>query len=94
MISRLINKIRRFFWRKKEEPRTLTCMRLDEMFRVHPQQIESTCSACGAVVGIYPSGQKILMDHPDTRVVCNHCGSPFGVLAPGATEEMRESKFR
>ena len=69
----------------------LLCMRMDERKRVHPQQITGTCSKCGATVGIYPSGQRVLQGNPDNVVVCNHCQKPSGQLAPGAINEPFES---
>ena len=85
----LFNGIRRLFGWKPPE-RNLLCMRLDEMYNVHPQQVESACSRCGAVVGIYPSGQGVLRAHPGTKIVCNHCGMDGGgpwEPAPGALGE-------
>lgn len=83
--------------RKRQEPRKrqLLCMRLNEMLRVHPEQITMTCSQCHEQVGIYPSGQRILHQYPDTKIICNRCHSgPMGALAPGAVEERFESKWR
>jgi uncharacterized Fe-S center protein len=53
--------------------RELIVMRLDEMFKRHPKQIERKCARCGEVVGIYPSGQKIIKENPEINIVCTHC---------------------
>ena len=83
--------------KKKQKRGALICMRLDEMFRVHPDQITRNCSKCGAEVGIYPSGQAVLVEHGDrVDIICNHC-QPIGTsagLAPGALEESSQSKWR
>ncbi len=67
----------------------LLCMRLADMIRVHPKQIQGRCAVCDEVVGIYPSGQRVLKERPDVRIVCNVCQEPGGVtmLAPGAEIE-------
>jgi hypothetical protein len=46
-----------------------------DMGLVHPRQIERACSKCGAVCGVYPSGQKVLASHPKTPVVCVPCAA-------------------
>ena len=73
----------------------LIVMRLKDMVRVHPQQVESKCERCGEVVAIYPSGQKLLRIYPGKiEVVCNVCrpGADATILAPGAELEPFESK--
>ena len=71
----------------------LVVMRLAEMRRIHPAQIESVCDGCGQKVGIYPSGQNIIAADPRTRVLCNHCTDPTKAtgFAPGALAEPRQS---
>lgn len=71
----------------------LVVMRLAEMRRVHPRQIESVCDGCGAKVGIFPSGQRIIAADPRTRVLCSHCSDPATAtgLAPGALDEPTET---
>jgi hypothetical protein len=71
----------------------LIVMRLQDMHRVHPKQIKGRCSQCKAEVAIYPSGQKVMQDFPDVRVVCSHCRDPGqgALLAPGAREESKQS---
>jgi hypothetical protein len=52
----------------------LIVMRLIDMHRMHPQQINNhVCSKCKQKVGIYPSGQKILKKQPDLEIVCSRC---------------------
>jgi hypothetical protein len=78
-------------------PNRLIVMRLAEMGRVHPKQIERKCDGCGEVCGIYPSGQAAIRREPDIEVVCNHChpiaDDPVR-LAPGAGIEPFESVRR
>ena len=73
----------------------LLVMRLDDMLRVHPDQIESICSQCSQPVGIYPSGQTVLKKYGTEMVdiVCSHCYvlTKDAVLAPGAREESTQS---
>lgn len=69
--------------------RELIAMRLADMVRVHPDQIVEHCSACGAEVGVYPSGQKIMRHYRDVVLVCGVCRPPGAnaKLAPGANLE-------
>ncbi|MET3995059.1 hypothetical protein ABID65_006725 [Bradyrhizobium sp. S3.9.2] len=71
----------------------LIVMRLADMKRVHPKQIEATCSACGHVVGVYPSGQRIMAQYPEIKLVCQVCKQPGtdAQLAPGARLEPFQS---
>jgi ribosomal protein S27E len=72
-------------------------MRLSDMHRMHPEQITSHCSKCGHEVGIYPSGQRVLKEHPSTRIICQICRGDrpdIAILAPGAEHEILESKDR
>jgi hypothetical protein len=77
--------------------RELVVMRLDDMDRRHPSQDNSrVCSKCGAQVGIYPSGQKVLKNDPSYVIICSHCvdmsTNNINVhLAPGSLEEAFES---
>jgi hypothetical protein len=83
-----------WFFRKypPQSERILICMRLDEMHRVHPDQIEAKCSKCNETVGIFPSGQRVLKEVERISIVCNHCAKPdHAILAPGAEREARES---
>lgn len=76
----------------EKSPRMLICMRLTEMHRVHPDQIEDKCSKCGETVGIYPSGQRVLKEVKNIAIFCNHCANPdYATLAPGAESESYES---
>jgi len=75
----------------------LLVMRLADMVRVHPNQIESTCPNCGETVGIYPSGQQMLQENPELEIVCQKCvGGPMLVPAPSTQilEEMKQSVKR
>ena len=74
----------------------LVVMRLADMKRVHPDQITGKCRTCGHDVGIYPSGQRVLREHPDVEIVCQVCRSPGGIvlLAPGAELEPFQSRKR
>lgn len=90
-------------WRRRSEPPIpppvpkvrLLCMRLDDMVFVHPEQITQHCSLCDAIVGIYPSGQRILFEHPDAEIICHVCGGPHvGAPAPGALDEPAQSVRR
>jgi hypothetical protein len=69
----------------------LIVMRLADMTRVHPDQIESKCSECGHVVAVYPSGQQIMKAHPEVALVCQVCRTPNSKLAPGAEFEPFQS---
>jgi hypothetical protein len=74
----------------------LIVMRLANMHRVHPKQIESVCARCGHVVAIYPSGQTALRHFgaENVEIVCEVCHfpGPDAVALPGVVEESRESK--
>jgi hypothetical protein len=71
----------------------LLVMRLQDMHRVHPDQIKGRCSQCKAEVAIYPSGQRIMQAFPNVRVICQVCREPgkVALLAPGAREEVKQS---
>jgi hypothetical protein len=71
----------------------LVVMRLADMKRVHPKQITGTCDGCGHSVGIFPSGQQIMKQYPDVRLMCQVCKmpGPDAALAPGAEFEPFES---
>jgi len=69
-------------------------MRLEDMWRVHPlMSRDKRCSKCDAVVGIYPSGQKILSERPDVAIVCHRCyePAPIQVLPADVFKEVEES---
>jgi len=72
----------------------LLVMRLKDMKRVHPDQIEAQCSKCAEVVAVYPSGQRIMRDNPGIKLICQECRQPvdFSILAPGALEEPFQTK--
>ena len=75
-------------------PTPLLVMRLKDMTRVHPDQIEARCSKCNEVVGVYPSGQRLMKEIPDITLVCQVCkeDADISILAPGALEEPFESE--
>lgn len=58
---------------ESEEPAVLVCMRLADMVVVHPAQIEGLCHKCGAIVGIYPTGQRALKTYPKMKITCVQC---------------------
>jgi hypothetical protein len=72
----------------------LIVMRLADMRRVHPQQIEDVCSECKEPVGIYPSGQLVIERYPNVKITCEKCRTPGpdAKLAPGALTEPLESQ--
>ena len=71
----------------------LLVMRLADMARVHPDQIESRCQTCHHRVGVFPSGQQVMREYPDVKLVCQVCKSPGrgAQLAPGARLEPFET---
>ena len=75
----------------------LIVMRLKNMHRRHPDQDNSkVCSICEHKVGIYPSGQEVLKEHPGYKIVCHVCEIKLPVphvqlLAPGALQDTKES---
>jgi len=80
----------------------LVVMRLVDMARVHPDQDNSrACSECGQMVGIYPSGQRALREHPEMTIICARCAAfehrPSDIDLPAGSmdeiiEEMRMSR--
>lgn len=79
-------------WRAKRGGVLIT-MRLADMHVVHPDQITGKCADCDHEVGIYPSGQAAMREHPKIRVVCQVCRlpGPAAHLAPGAEAEPFQS---
>lgn len=51
----------------------LICMRLRNMHRRHPAQVEGVCAICGYKVGIYPASQAALKRMPDLVIQCIDC---------------------
>ena len=80
----------------------LIATRLDELPRLHPQQIEVPCSRCLQPVVLFPASQKALQRSPRTQVVCTRCCPPLAQarsVRPAGTmadvlREIRESKPR
>jgi hypothetical protein len=84
------------------EPVRLVTMRLVDMHKVHPQQDNTrVCALCGETVGLYPSGQKALREHPKAKIICQVCAGQIplnkrDINAPAASwaeivQEMRDS---
>ena len=58
----------------KRKPTRLVCMRLADMFKMHPEQDNSrVCALCDKPVGIYPTGQARLRRDPSIEIVCSRC---------------------
>ena len=76
----------------------LIVMRLLDMHKMHPEQSnEYACEVCGAVVGIYPSGQRAIKDNPKLQIICISCWTKddrpaIMVPAPGSIEEAKNVK--
>jgi hypothetical protein len=81
--------------RPQSQPRSLLIvMRLADMYRVHPDQIVARCMSCQQDVGVYPSGQRVIAQYPNTVIICQVCAppqSPPWPLAPGAEHEPSQS---
>ena len=70
-----------------DKPAALVTMRLADMTRMHPAQDDSrVCGACGAAVGIYPSGQAVLRKWPDLKIMCAQCATARPALAMPAAD--------
>jgi hypothetical protein len=83
-------------WRRRPVRVRLIAMRLSDMVMMHPDQITRRCALCGEPVGIYPSGQAVMMHHPDAEIICQVCRDPgeHSALAPGAEFEPFQSVRR
>lgn len=70
----------------------LVCLREVDMVLVHPQTDWShKCETCGAKVGIFPSGQSIIRQHPIVKITCSRCAhgaEADSVMLPGIPEEL------
>lgn len=88
-----MNWLRRLF-RPRET--ALLVMRLADMHVVHPQQIIAVCSSCGEEVAVYPSGQQVMREMRNVKLVCQVCRTPSegAMLAPGAEQEPMQSVRR
>jgi hypothetical protein len=51
----------------------LVTMRLADMSKMHPHQIERVCSKCSEAVGVYPTGQRALKKHRKMKIICSVC---------------------
>jgi hypothetical protein len=74
----------------------LLVMRLENMKVKHPDQDNSYhCINCLKQVGIYPSGQRAILEHPDIEIICEVCAGSkvwLGEPVPGAIEEAIEQR--
>jgi hypothetical protein len=52
---------------------SLIVMRLADMVVRHEEQINGLCHRCNAVVGIFPSGQEVMVLQSNVEVVCMPC---------------------
>jgi hypothetical protein len=78
-------------------PQFLVAMRLADMRRVHPHMDDNHfCSECSERLGIYPSGQDVIRQFPDIKIVCQKCipAADLFRLAPGAEDERNESVWK
>ena len=75
----------------------LIAMRLANMVVGHPEMTtDRRCGRCGEVLGVYPSGQRVLAKYGKrVDLVCEVChGPPSGEVlpAPGALLESLQSR--
>jgi hypothetical protein len=79
--------IRGLFKRKQRKVR-LICMRLDNIVKAHPKQLTDQCSECGYVIGIPPSGMRVIAaaKYPgQVEIICQRCNTAgFGKLTSRA----------
>ena len=65
-----------FKWKQRDAG--LICMRLDDMVKAHPKQLTDQCSECGHVIGIPPSGMRVIAaaKYPrQVKIICNRCNT-------------------
>lgn len=55
------------------KPIVLVCEVADAPRIIPGSKCDQTCSSCGRYVMIAPSGQKLIADHPDAKVICVPC---------------------
>jgi hypothetical protein len=78
----------------------LLVMRLENMIHKHPKQDNSYfCMTCFKQVGIYPSGQRAILENPEIEIICEICAAkeePYDKIqpAPGAIEEVLKNRRR
>jgi hypothetical protein len=87
------------WWHARRSPKQyiVHVMRADEMIIAHPDtDYTHTCQKCEATVGIYPSTVKLMQEHPNVVLICNHCmgQSMLHPLVPGAEAEIMSSYRR
>jgi len=82
-----------------ETDRVLVAIRKkDIVYRIPGTKFNRCCSRCSAVVGIAPSGRRLLQAFPETVVLCGICARADRNLmeegslqvAPGAVDELRD----
>jgi hypothetical protein len=80
------------------EPSVLVCTRTKDMTVMHPDQAWELCSKCQHAVGVYPSGQRAMKEHPEMKIVCSVCVNPFNlppdaeIISAGTLGEMIQEK--
>ena len=84
-------------WLPRRPRYTLVAMRLANMRMGHPDMTtDHVCSRCHEIVGLYPSGQRVLARHGRrVDIVCEVCHGPPApgtALAPGAVVEAFQSR--
>jgi ribosomal protein S27E len=80
-----------------DEPTMLVCTRLADMTVMHPDQSWDLCHECGHVVGVYPTGQRVIKEYPKMKVVCSDCANtliePGDEVSPaGSVEEITQER--
>lgn len=76
----------------------LVVMRVARMTKIHPKTgFKHECARCRELVGIFPSGQRLLQEQPNVEIVCDLCaGNTTAVMLsgtplPGVRQEAREA---
>jgi len=63
---------------QQPESDILVCYRINDPRRKQGLSTEaSTCSACGAAVGMTPVSARFAASNPDVKVICNVCFEPM-----------------
>src|SRR4051794_4281332 len=78
-------------FKRKQPSVRLICMRVDDMVKAHPKQLTDQCSECGHVIGIPPSGMRVIAADKysgHVKIICQICNTAeFGMLASGVEQE-------
>jgi hypothetical protein len=68
-------------------------MRVVNLRVTHPRADYShTCDRCQEPICLFPSGQRILREHPGIQKLCDVCGAPevtVGIVPPEVDQERR-----